>query len=154
MKIDASWYIRPQDPIAVKKSAGGIVVRVLNGEILIALVTEPHINDYLLPKGGVESGEDLEFAARREIQEEAGITDLKKIDYLGVTEHYTLHKKRWQVIHFYLFLTTQIKTNATDTSHTYTTHWFSIDELPLLFWPDQKDLIETNRKKIKELLNV
>lgn len=151
-KIDASYYIKPKN-ILERPSAGGVIVRKEHNTTLIALVSEPHYSDYLLPKGGVEKGEDLQTAARREIQEEAGLTQLKLITYLGKTEHLSLHKKNWGVTHFFLFITDQIEGTPTDRKgHSYKTEWFPLDALPKMFWPDQKQFIVENQKKIEELL--
>lgn len=151
-KIDQSYFTRPEG-IPERPSAGGIIVRRENNVLLVALVTEPHYPDYLLPKGGVEKGEDLQTAAKREIQEEAGLTKLKLITYLGKTEHLSLHKKNWGITYLFLFITDQISGQPTDKNgHHYRTEWFPIDELPRMFWPDQKKIIEENKEKIKELV--
>lgn len=62
------------------RSAGGIVLGE-NG--LIALVKSRNSGSWLFPKGHVEPGESDEAAARREIEEETGLTDLECIDDLG-----------------------------------------------------------------------
>ena len=150
-RIDNSYFIKPLD-IPERPSAGGVIIRRDQEKLLIALVTEPHYPDYLLPKGGVEKGENLQTAAKREIQEEAGLTRLKLITYLGKTEHLSLHKKNWGITHFFLFITDQIEGKPTDkNAHNYSTKWFPLDKLPHMFWPDQKQLIEENREKIYQL---
>lgn len=151
-RVDQSYFTRPEG-IPERPSAGGIIVRKENNTLLMALVTEPHYPDYLLPKGGVEKGEDLQTAARREIQEEAGLTKLKLITYLGKTEHLSLHKKNWGITYLFLFITDQVSGHPTDKNgHNYSTEWFPIDELPRMFWPDQKKIIQENKEKIKELV--
>lgn len=62
--------------------AGGIV---LNPQNKIALSNE-HIWGF--PRGGVEQGETLEFAARREIAEETGLKNLKLVKSLGSYQRY------------------------------------------------------------------
>jgi 8-oxo-dGTP pyrophosphatase MutT (NUDIX family) len=151
-RVDQSYFTRPEG-IPERPSAGGIIVRKEHDTLRIALVTEPHYPDYLLPKGGVEKGEDLQTAAKREIQEEAGLTKLKLITYLGKTEHLSLHKKNWGITYLFLFITDQIAGHPTDKNgHNYRTEWFPIDNLPRMFWPDQKKIIEDNKEKIKELV--
>ena len=73
--IDESWYERPPD-VPDRTSAGGVVARIEDGQIYVALVGEVGLSERVLPKGGVESGESLEGAARREIEEEAGLSSL------------------------------------------------------------------------------
>ena len=60
--------------------AGGIV---LGDAGTIALVRNRKDTLWFFPKGHVEVGESLEEAARREIQEETGLSSLEYIDTLG-----------------------------------------------------------------------
>ena len=68
------------------RSAGGVV---LNKKGLILIVSQ-HGNSWSLPKGHIDSGEDALAAARREIQEESGIQNLKWIRNLGSYERYRI----------------------------------------------------------------
>ncbi|MDB4992001.1 MAG: muT4 [Parcubacteria group bacterium] len=62
------------------RSAGGIV---LGDSGTVAMVFSKNSQSWLLPKGHVEPGESDEAAARREIAEETGLTDLELLDDLG-----------------------------------------------------------------------
>ncbi len=154
MKIDKSWYIKPKDrnfPSDV--SAGGVVIRSENEKLLISLIRDPQFDQYLLPKGRLEKGESFEDAAKREIAEETGLNNLELIDKLGIKERLTFEKSEWRVTHYFLFLTDQKDgvQNLQDEEN-YELEWFDLDKLPPMFWPEQKDLIEENREKIKKLL--
>ena len=81
--IDESWYKRPPG-VSDRTSAGGIVARIKDGQIYVALVGELGLTERVLPKGGVEPGESIEDAARREIEEEAGLSSLELIEKLGI----------------------------------------------------------------------
>lgn len=141
-KIDNSWYQRPPG-IPTNESAGGVVCRHAHGQHYIALVLEGRRHQaYILPKGRLERGETIEAAARREIAEEAGFTELSLCCKLGVRDRLTLHKTTWKTTHYFLFQTTQINVRPTDRSHIYHVDWFAIDALPTLFWPEQQDILD------------
>jgi ADP-ribose pyrophosphatase YjhB (NUDIX family) len=148
--IDESWYRRPAG-IAEHVSAGGVIARVEKGRVWLALLREGELPDYILPKGHVEAGEDLETAARREIGEESGLTDLRLVGELGMRERLDFAKRAWKKTHYFLFVTHQVDGTPTDTLHDYRLEWFPLDALPSLFWPEQRALIEANREKIRRL---
>ncbi len=121
--------------------------------MLVALIRGDGLPDYLLPKGGVEADESDEQAARREIEEEAGQTDLVFVADLGARERLSYDRDRWQVTHYFLFRANEIGGLATDTTHAYRTEWFPIDDLPQMFWPEQRSLIEDNLVAIMDMFN-
>jgi 8-oxo-dGTP pyrophosphatase MutT (NUDIX family) len=68
------------------KSVGGIVI---GDHGTIAMVRHRISNgSWLFPKGHIEEGETDEETARREIAEEAGLTDLEYLDDLGSYERF------------------------------------------------------------------
>jgi ADP-ribose pyrophosphatase YjhB (NUDIX family) len=149
--IDDSWYTRPAG-VRASTSCGGIVVRIQDGKAYIALVREGEYSKYILPKGQLEHEEDLETAARREIEEEAGLTDLQRVAYLGALRRLNVNKRRWVTVHYYLFRTNQVIAEPTATNHNYTCDWFPVDELPEFFWPEQRQLILDTLPLIQGLL--
>jgi 8-oxo-dGTP diphosphatase len=60
--------VTPED--AEVLAAGGLVLR--DGDI--AVVHRPRYDDWSLPKGKLDEGEDFEQAALREVQEETGLS--------------------------------------------------------------------------------
>jgi 8-oxo-dGTP pyrophosphatase MutT (NUDIX family) len=146
--IDSSWYVRPKG-VKQRVSAGGIVVRVENGQGLVALTREGDWPLFVLPKGGVENGETLEQAARREIEEEAGLSELELVEYLGSRERLSYARNRWMTVHYYLFRTTQAGGTPTDPKHHAGVSWFSPDGLPPMLWPEQQALIESLADRIR-----
>ena len=86
-------------------SAGGIVVNP-EGRFL---VVSQYGTSWSLPKGHVEEGEDFLTAARREIYEETGLTDVELVRPLGSYERYRLSasggedRSEAKTIHLFLF---------------------------------------------------
>ena len=145
--IDDSWYVRPPD-LKDRAAAGGVVVRRNGEDVLVLLARSRGFDKYFLPKGGVEPGEPIEQAARREIEEEVGVTDLALLDDLGSLARVNFARTRWVTTHYFLFLTRQIEATPTDADRHPPPHWHPIDQLPEIFWPEQRRLIESNRDRI------
>jgi 8-oxo-dGTP pyrophosphatase MutT (NUDIX family) len=148
-QIDETWYVRPPGA-KDRTSAGGVVVRRgEDGRVLVALAREKGLDSLVLPKGGVERGEALEEAARREIAEEAGFTDLTLLTDLGTRERLDYNKRRWITTHFFLFATGQSSGKPTDPEHEYESVWVPLDgDLSGLFWPEQRALLAEARETI------
>src|SRR4028119_1880987 len=117
--INDSWYTRPKAGVRDRTSAGGVICRLENNEIFVALTTELGLRAFILPKGGVKKGETLEQAAAREIEEEAGITDLHLLASLGTRARLDFEKTKWITTHYFLYVTEQIRGVPTDPHHAY-----------------------------------
>jgi len=91
------------------KSTGGVVVNN-NGEVL---VVNQWGKSWSLPKGHIDSGEDMISAAKREIYEESGIKEenLEFIKELGNYKRYKSGNDKSELKHIFMFL---FKTNQTD----------------------------------------
>jgi 8-oxo-dGTP pyrophosphatase MutT (NUDIX family) len=149
VKIDESWYRKPAG-IKERPAAGGIVVRREGQTIYVAFAREWDFAGYVLPKGGVDPGETDEECARREIAEEIGISELKLLGDLGVRERLNFEKKRWVRTHYFLYETTQVEGRPLDgLKHYLGATWFPLDALPEILWPEQVELIQTNRDRIR-----
>lgn len=70
-----------------EKSAGGVGVRALKGTHHVLLIRGPYQN-WGLPKGHVEEGEDAPTAAIREVREETGLEVLELGPELGSIDWY------------------------------------------------------------------
>ena len=149
--IDGSWYRKPPDA-PVHDSAGGVVARIEGGRVLVALGCQDGYSLHVLPKGHVEPGETAEQAARREIEEEAGFSDLDVLDDFGIHGRLDFRKQAWKRTHYFLFLTSQVAATPSDSDRHDPPAWFDLDALPEIFWPEQRDLIVENRERIRTLV--
>ncbi len=70
-----------------EESAGGVVVRTHEGVPHVLLIRDPYQN-WGLPKGHLEEGEDAPTAAIREVHEETGLIGVELGPQLGSIEWY------------------------------------------------------------------
>lgn len=113
-----------------ERTAGGIV---LGDSGTIAMVSR-RSGQWLFPKGHIDEGEDDETAARREIAEETGLTNLELIDDLGTYERYAIRKDgtddltRLKSIHMFLFAA-QPHSTLTSTLEIEEARWVSLSKI-------------------------
>ena len=120
------------------------------------MLVNQHNNSWSFPKGGLEPGESELDAARREIREEAGLTELEYIDALGSYERYSLGKDALTEDIAYglrkrtLFLFSTKQTPKPDMVETTAVRWVTIDEaLALLTHPKDKEFLAGVREKVE-----
>ncbi len=124
--------------IPESKSAGGIIFNETNDVLLVQ-----EFGEYWgLPRGHLEEGEDALQAARREIFEETGITDLTKIADLGSYTRSTFDQtgkpnyRELKHITVFAFTTTQTKLQPRDKAIT-AAGWFDPVEAESMFINDE-----------------
>ena len=100
-------------------SGGGVVLNK-DGHVL---VVNQKGTSWSLPKGKVDPGEDLLQAARREIYEESGVSELDYIKELGTYSRNkiglngTEDKDELKTITFFLFTTEQMELDPQDSDN-------------------------------------
>lgn len=122
-------------------SAGGVVLNE-QGDVL---VTSQRGTSWSLPKGHIEPGEDELTAARREITEETGVTNLTLIKKLGSYQRSRLQKdgkpgnEELKTITMFLFRTGQTDLVPID-AHNPEARWVAKDQVAdLLTHPKDKE---------------
>jgi len=130
-------------------SAGGVAARQEDGVWLVALLMTEHKRGkvWVLPKGHVELDlkERVSDAAKREVEEEAGISDLSVKNQLGVTrfkfqaETAVVHK----TVHYFLMTTNQKELTPQAEEGLIDAAWFPIEEaIQKLEYDTDQDIVQ------------
>ncbi|MFQ5538277.1 MAG: NUDIX hydrolase [Gemmatimonadota bacterium] len=82
----------------IERSAGGVVLRRINGKVHVLLIKDPYKN-WGLPKGHLEKGETSGEAALREVSEETGLKDLELGPELATIDWY--FRAKGNLVHKY-----------------------------------------------------
>lgn len=143
-------------PVRRELSAGGVAVRQERGQWLVALLKTAHKRGevWVLPKGHVElaANENISAAARREVQEEAGIQDLSVRDQLGVTR-FTFQAEKTVVrktVHYFLMVTTQKELQPQEEEGLIDAAWFPIDvAIGQLGYEADQDIVRRAKEKLE-----
>jgi len=117
------------DAPEVERSAGGVVVRVVQGSARILLIRDPY-DRWGLPKGHLEGNEDEAEAALREVHEETGLRDLSLGPDLGrIDWHFRLRGRRiHKYCRFYLMSSPRGETRPQVAEGITECRWFSLTE--------------------------
>lgn len=77
---------KERHPEGVYRRIAIAIVENAKGEILLQFTKKGDVETVGLPGGGVDEGEDIETATKREVIEETGYTDFKTTRFLGTIE--------------------------------------------------------------------
>lgn len=131
-------------------SAGGIVIRQVDGRFEVAVIRPAGKSVTALPKGHIDPGENAEQAATREVNEETGLTatleqKLGDVKYVYRWRGTTIFKE----VAFFLFrydsgtidvLTEQMRKEVDRA------YWLSLDEATVkLTYPGERDMAQRAR---------
>lgn len=90
-------YKTLKNPRVFKRTAARAIV--LHDDQMLLIYTKRY-NDYSIPGGGVDEGEDIKEGLIRELREETGARDIKIIGEYGDYEEYRpTHYKEYDIMH-------------------------------------------------------
>lgn len=140
----------PRRPVRIETSAGGVVYRRSNDDLLFLLIRDPYQN-WGLPKGHLERGETAEQTAIREVQEETGIMDLELRDALDTIDWFfrdgpdLIHK----YCHFFLMETAAEETRPQLDEGITECVWLPLpDALRTLTYDNARGVLEAAGRKV------
>lgn len=126
-------------------SAGGVILNKRNE----VLVVNQRGRSWSLPKGHVEENETLLQAAKREIEEETGVSELELIKEFKPYKRFRTRigggddKSKEKTLYFFLFKTNQEELKPID-PHNPEAKWVKIEEVSdLLTHPKDKDFFNS-----------
>ena len=110
-------------------SAGGVVYRVVDGAPLFLLIRDAYHN-WGFPKGHVETHEDPESAALREVEEETGLHTLTLRGPINTIDWYFRFRGRLvhKVCHFFLIESATAATSPQREEGITACKWLSLDD--------------------------
>lgn len=136
---------------APRRTARAIVQR---GDGLYAVMYSDKFNLYSLPGGGIEDGEDVLTALRREVFEETGCT-CDVIDELGIVTENRASLDYTQINFYYVIRTHQIpgKNHLTEAEllNRTTVQWRTYEEMVRLIHSQEFDRIQGKYLKARDV---
>lgn len=120
--------------------------KTINNQVFILLIkrgNEPFKESWALPGGFVDMDETLIDAAKRELSEETGITDVNLKQFYTYGDLNRDPRGRTVSVVYYSFVN-QDKANAVAGDDAADTYWFSIKNLPQLAFDHEIIINELN----------
>ncbi|OGY34483.1 MAG: hypothetical protein A3D99_03235 [Candidatus Andersenbacteria bacterium RIFCSPHIGHO2_12_FULL_45_11] len=146
--VRKAQHARPPKKVRRELSAGGVVVRQERGGWFVALLKTEHRRGpvWVLPKGHVELDrqERIADAAKREAEEEAGVTGLTVREQLGITKFVfqaeeALVKK---TVHYFLMVTVNAQLQPQAEEGFVEAGWFPIGvAITMLEYDTDQDIV-------------
>ncbi len=155
-----------KDKILPLRTGVGIVVLNSENRVFVGKRRDNPIDKWQMPQGGVDPGESLIEAMKRELLEETGIINIKILKELSYWLEYELpeeligiiwkgkyrgQKQRWFIVRF---LGTDKEVNVkTKFPEFIEWKWLNIDELPNVIVDFKKDIYRKLLIELKNLIN-
>lgn len=134
-------------------SAGGLVYRVKDTTPYFALILDAY-DKWTFPKGHVDSTEELEKAAKREVSEEIGIINLTTVAPLGTAElkvHREGESPFRKLVYYFLFKTDEEKLSVPKVAELKDAQWFTQEEATVrLTYSQNKEMFTKAVTLVKE----
>lgn len=134
-----------------EETAGGVVFRRTERGVEILMIQDAR-GRWTVPKGHIEPGEDARTAAEREVQEEAGLEQVKALDYLGKTHFRYRREDKLILMTQHMFLVQALGDNGKLVKEEWMKgiNWFpAMDALEAIEYDDIGKLFLLALKKIR-----
>jgi 8-oxo-dGTP pyrophosphatase MutT (NUDIX family) len=129
----------PDSDAVEVRAAGGVVTRQGDDGIEVLVVHRPAYDDWSLPKGKLEPGEDDETAARREVLEETGV-DAVVTAPAGSVE-YTDRRGRSKRVTYFTMTPNDVAPRDADDEVDIVAWWPVATAAAELTYPHDRDLV-------------
>lgn len=149
LKYRLGWL---DDELKQRQQVGALPYQIVDGQLVVLLVTSSTRQRWVLPKGGIEDGETPAEAALREAQEEAGVTGKIAADPVGSYNDLKLGKKRLREVMIDIF-PLRVKKQFPDWDEDGKRHrqWVTCDEARrLVSIPDLVPIITSLERQMNE----
>jgi 8-oxo-dGTP pyrophosphatase MutT (NUDIX family) len=128
-------------------SAGGVVFRIAEGTPVYLLIRDSYKN-WGFPKGHLETGEQPEAAALREVSEETGLSDLSMRGLIATIDWHFRFRGRLihKICHFFLLETAESSTSPQRAEGITACRWLRFDEAEeLISYANARDVLRRAR---------
>ena len=140
--------------MAIKRifSAGGVVLRKIDGEVKVLLTQHSGHKGWEFPKGHIEVGESSKDAALREVEEEAGVK-AEVIEKAGDCDYFYFEDKQRVLKKItYYFMKYVGEGEASTAFEVMDQAWLPVGEVgDKLTFKSSKDLWEKVKDKVEQL---
>jgi len=129
-------------------SAGFVVFRRRNGHLEVLLIRSSEHSYWGFPKGIVDEGESDEEAARRELAEETGLTDIEIVNGFKTTDRYFYQREGKRIFKTVTFFAAFVRSGEVRLSYEHSDYAW-VDARKALSMIKYKSLREVLRQALR-----